>query len=103
MLSFSSRGPTAVNHPYQCENTKHLFLCNKLLVELIMISSFIKESILKSVFIKVIVRAINNVDSIRADISFHIHNKNEYLKRFFFVNEFLSQDKMSDSDFLQLY
>lgn len=30
------------------------------------------------------------------------YDENEYLKRKFFVKEFLSKDKMSDSDFLQL-
>lgn len=69
-----------------------------------MISSVLKESILKSVCIKVIFGAINNVDSIRADIPFIVmikKKKNLKIEILLWKN-FLSKDKMSDSDLLRL-
>lgn len=68
-----------------------------------MISSFLEESILKSVFIKVILGAINNVDSIRAHIPFIFGIKMKIWKENSLWKNSFQNGEMSDNDFLQLY
>lgn len=98
-----SRRPTVVNWlemiKYLCPSCWN----NELKAKLIMISGSFKESILKSVFIKVTFGAINNVDSIRADNPFIFMIKMKIWREKFLGKEFLSKDKMSDNDFLQLH